>query len=81
METIDLKQQKPKVKDLLQLAKLEALFILSEDDHQYIVEQADEFEQEVKLLGENQKFMSFLSKRSAEQAFTSIDELEKKLEL
>lgn len=81
MKTIDLKQQKLKVKDLLQLAKLEALFILSEDGHHYILEEANEFEKEVALLGESEKFMNFLSKRSEEKAFTSINDLEKNLKL
>ena len=81
MKTINLKHQRLKVQDLLQLAKLESLFILSEDGHHYILEEADEFDKEVAVLGESDKFMNFLSERSEEKATVSIDELEKKLNL
>ncbi len=47
----------------------------------YILEEADEFEKEVAMLDESDKFIKFLEKRSKEEATISIDELEKKLKL
>ncbi|MFQ5709216.1 MAG: hypothetical protein ACE5HO_17300 [bacterium] len=81
MKTIDLTQQKASIKDLLQLANVEPLLILSEDGHHYILEEADEFAREAKMLGKSDKFMEFLEERSKETATTPLDDLEKKLGL
>ncbi|MFQ5652699.1 MAG: hypothetical protein ACE5IY_22425 [bacterium] len=81
MKKIDLTQQELTIKDLLQLASIESLLILSEDGHQYILEEADQFEKEVAMLGKSDKFMQFLEGRSKETATTPIDDLEKKLKL
>ena len=81
MKTVDLTQQKINIKDLLRLANSDSLLILSEDGHHYILEEADEFEKEVAMLGKSDKFMKFLKERSTEKATTSIDDLEKKLKL
>jgi len=81
MKTIDLTRQKINIKDLLRLANSDSLLIVSEDGHQYVLEEADAFDKEVAMLGESEKFINFLEVRSKEQATISIDELEKKLNL
>ena len=81
MRTIDLTQQTMNLIDLLRLASQDSLLILSNDGHQYVLEEADEFEREVAMLGRSDKFMKFLEERSKEEATISIDELEKKLRL
>jgi hypothetical protein len=81
MKTIDLTQQKVHIKDLLRLADSESLLILSDDGHQYILEEADAFEKEVALLGGSDKFMKFLEERAKEKSAISIDGLEKKLKI
>ncbi len=81
MKTIDLTRQKINIKDLLRLANSDSLLILSEDGHQYVLEEADAFDKEVAMLGKSDKFMKFLEERSREQTTIPIDELEKKLKL
>jgi len=79
MRTIDLKEHELNIKDLLKLASLESLAIITEDGQTFILEEADVFEKEVAMLGKSKKFMKFLKERSKEEATLSIDELEKKL--
>jgi len=79
MKTIDLRQQQLGIKDLLQLARLESLLILSEDGNHFILEEADDLEKEVVMLGKSEKFMQFLQNRSKEKASITIDQFEKKL--
>ncbi len=81
MKTIDLRQRKVKINELLRLADSESLLILSDDGHQYILEEADAFEKEVAMLGASDKFMKFLEERSKEKSTVSIDDLEKKLKI
>jgi hypothetical protein len=76
MKTLDLRQESMTLEQLLQFAKTEAVLILSDNGNQYILENADNFEQEVIALGNSKKFMNFLAERSQEQGYISLDDIE-----
>jgi PHD/YefM family antitoxin component YafN of YafNO toxin-antitoxin module len=78
MKTLDLRQESITLEQLLQVANTESVLILSENGNQYILENADAFEEEVTALGNSEKFMSFLAERATEKGSISLDEIEDK---
>jgi hypothetical protein len=78
MKVIDLKSEKHSIDDLISLAKSEAVLIHSLDGHDFILEEADEFDREVASLGTNDKFMSFLEERSKEENDIPLKEVTKR---
>ena len=68
MKTIDLKKGNPSIDEILAMAKSDSVLIEGIDGSRYVLEEADEFEQEVAAFGESQKFMMFL-----EENFVLID--------
>ncbi|MDI6794230.1 MAG: hypothetical protein QME81_15435 [bacterium] len=79
MKTIDLKDRKVSFDNLLTLAISDSLLILAKNGHEYILEEADEFEKEVMMLGQSERFMSFLEGRRKEKGTISLEEIERKM--
>ena len=79
MKTIDLTEGKPSVDELLAWAKSEAVIIQGLDGAHFVLEEADEFEQEVAALGGSENFMRFLKKRSKEKERIPIGEVARRL--
>ncbi|MBI3361338.1 MAG: hypothetical protein HY023_09530 [Chloroflexi bacterium] len=79
MRTLDLRHTTITVKELLSWAASDSVHIVAENGHEFILEEADEFEREVTLLGNSDKFMSFLEIRSQEEGSITLDELEREL--
>ena len=79
MKTVNLKEESPSVSQLLAMARNKSVLLVSKDGATFVLEEADEFDREVAELGGSVKFMKFLSKRSKEQAVTSIEEFAKQL--
>ena len=79
MKTINLKEESPSVAQLLAMARKKSVLLVSKDGATFILEEADEFDREVAELGGSEQFIKFLSKRSKEQAVTSIEEFAKQL--
>ena len=79
MITIDLRKKKHSIDELLTLARSEPLMIYDKDGKNYILEETDEFEKEVKELGSSERFMKFLNERSKEKETISISSIAKKL--
>jgi hypothetical protein len=78
MRTVDLSKEKHSLKELLALAKFEALLIRSPSGEDFLLEQADEFDREVAALGLSDKFMSFLDTRSKEEEDIPLSEARSK---
>ena len=78
MKTVDLRGQKLTARELLRMAQSDSLLILADDDHSYTLEEADEFEKEVAMLGQS-RFVEFFKKRSKEPGSVSLEEVEKRL--
>ncbi|OHB90147.1 MAG: hypothetical protein A3D13_09480 [Planctomycetes bacterium RIFCSPHIGHO2_02_FULL_40_12] len=79
MITIDLRKKKHSIDELLAIARSEPLVIYDKDGKNYILEETDEFEKEVKELGSSERFMKFLNERSKEKETISISSIAKKL--
>ncbi len=56
-------------------------FFRTADGIQYILEEADEFEREVAALGNSEKFMNFLQKRSEQKGGRPLNDMAKELNL
>ena len=80
MKTLDLTQKRITLNELLKLAAVGSVRILTADGRAFILEEADDFEKEVKLLGKSKKFRSFLNQRSKEAATTSLEEYRRSLD-
>ncbi len=79
MITIDLRKKKHSIDELLALAKSEPLMIYDKDGKNYVLEETDEFDNEVKELGSSERFMKFLNERSKEKETIPISSITKKL--
>ena len=80
MRTIDLTLGERTLAELLALAKRERILIHSATGDDFVLEPADEFDREVALLGQSDRFMSFLQERSKESGGTPLAEVRKKRE-
>ena len=79
MITIDLRKKKHSIDELLAMAKSEPLMIYDKDGKNYVLEETDEFDNEVKELGSSERFMKFLNERSKEKETIPISSITKKL--
>ena len=75
MKTIKLDKKTPSIEELLAIARQEAVSLVSPDGTRFVLEEADDFDQEVAQLGSSEKFMKFLERRSRERGVTSIEQI------
>jgi hypothetical protein len=80
MTTLDLAQEHATLEDLLKLASSGSVRILTADGHAFVLEEADDFDKEVQLLGQSEKFGRFLDERAKEPAARSLEDYRKSLE-
>ena len=74
MRTVNLNKESPTVGELLAMARKKSVLLVSPDGTSFVLEEADEFDREVAELGNSERFMRFLQKRSTERSVTSIEE-------
>lgn len=79
MKTLDLTREHVTVEELLKLASAGSVRILAADGHAFVLEQTDDFEKEVELLGKSKKFRRFLNDRSKDAATTSLEDYRRSL--
>jgi hypothetical protein len=79
MRTVNLSKESPSVSELLAMAREKSVLLVSDDGTTYLLEEADEFDREVAVLGNSDRFMRFLKKRSKEKAVISIEEFAEEL--
>jgi hypothetical protein len=79
MKTVNLSKESPSVAELLAMARKKSVLVVSNDGTTYLLEEADNFDREVKALGDSDAFMKFLKKRSEEPSVISIDAFAKTL--
>jgi hypothetical protein len=80
MTTFDLRKQTITLDELFRAAADERVLVVAKDGTTFVIEPADSFEQEVAMLRNSKKFMTFLAERSQEQATISLDELEREID-
>ena len=79
MKTLDLTGKQITLDELLELAAAGSVRILTADGRAFVLEEADDFDQEVELLGKSKKFRRFLNERSKEAATTSLEDYRRSL--
>src|SRR3970040_143973 len=79
MKTVNLNKESPSVGDLLAMARTKSVLLVSKEGMMFVLEEADDFDKEVAELGNSEKFMRFLKKRSKERGVTSIEQLAEEL--
>ena len=80
MITLDLGQQSVTVEELLHFASSDSVLIRTNDGQEFILESADEFDREVAMLGQSEKFIQFLAERSKEKGTVTLEQLKKDLD-
>src|SRR5207249_3530357 len=79
MKTVNLSKESLSVDELLTMAHEKSVLLVSADGTTYLLEEADDFDREVAVLGNSDRFMRFLKKRSKEKSVASIEELAEEL--
>jgi hypothetical protein len=80
MKTLDLTRKQITLEELLKLASVGPVRIVAADGHAFVLEDADDFDKEVQLLGKSRKFRRFLKERSQEAATTSLEDYRRSLD-
>jgi hypothetical protein len=81
MKTLDLTRKRITLGELLEMAAMGSVRILTTDGRAFVLEPADDFDKEAELLGKSKKFRRFLNQRSKEPATTSLEEYRRSLKL
>src|SRR5439155_14418657 len=76
MKTVNLSKESLSVDELLTMAREKSVLLVSADGTTYFLEEADDFDREVAVLGNSDRF---LKKRSKEKSVVSIEELAEEL--
>jgi hypothetical protein len=79
MKVIDCSLIDLSLSELLKLAIEDTLLLKSPDGQEFVVVQVDDFEEEVKSLGQSERFMKFLEERSQEKTRYSLGEVKQRL--
>jgi hypothetical protein len=80
MRAIDLKNQAMDLAALLKLARQEPLLLITPDGVEFLLSEADDYEQEVAILRESKAFQHFLDQRQSKPPVSSLDELEREID-
>jgi hypothetical protein len=80
MKTLDLTRKKTTLEELLKMAAAGSVRIVAADGHEFVLEDADDFDKEVRLLGKSKKFSRFLKRRSKEAATMSLKDYRRSLD-
>jgi hypothetical protein len=75
LKTIDLGKGRHSLSEVLKLAKNQTVLLHSSSGEDFVIEHADEFDQEVAALGRSAKFTAFLEERSKETGDLAIREV------
>jgi len=81
MKTLDVSDELPSVKELLELASDENVILTTSEGREFIVAEIDDFDRELELIRENDELMEFLRLRSSEDKTFTLSEVREKLGL
>ena len=76
MKSVDLRTESVDLPQLLHLAEQGSVLLVSQDGHEFILAEADDFDAEVDALRKSARFQSFLDRRMAEKERVPIEEIE-----
>lgn len=73
MKTLDLSDELPSVKELLELASDENVILRTSEGREFILAEIDDFDRELELIRQNDELMEFLRLRASEdKTFTLL---------
>lgn len=81
MKTLDVSDELPSVKELLELASDENVILTTPEGREFIRAEIDDFDRELELIRENDELMEFLRLRSSEDKTFTLSEVREKLGL
>jgi hypothetical protein len=81
MRTIEILDESPKLNEMLKLASEENILIKTIDGRNFVLVEVDDFEEEIRLIRQNEELMRLLDERSLETKTYSIEEVRRKLKL
>ena len=80
MKTVNLEEEKLDLEAVIQLARQEPVVLLTADGKEFVLAEADDFEQEVETLRSSQTFQRFLAERSQNPRRIPLEEIEAEIE-
>jgi hypothetical protein len=80
MKNVDLRNTQVDLAELLHLAEGESVLVVSRDGHEFILAEADDFDDEVRALRNSPRFQSLLDQRMKGEVRIPIEEIEKEIE-
>jgi PHD/YefM family antitoxin component YafN of YafNO toxin-antitoxin module len=80
MKTVNLKDEKLDLETVLNLARKETVVLLTPDGKEFVIAEADDFDQEVASLRNSQAFQRFLAERSQSIGRIPLEEIEAEIE-
>lgn len=80
MRSVDLRNEKVDLSELLHLAEEGAVLVVASDGHEFVVAEADDFDAEVDALRGSSRFQSFLDKRMKSPVRIPIEDIEKEID-
>ncbi len=81
MKTIDLSVEQIALTELISLALDEPVLLLTPDGHEFLLSEADDFDDEVAQLQASETFQRFLDQRSASKDRVSLEDVLREIEL
>jgi PHD/YefM family antitoxin component YafN of YafNO toxin-antitoxin module len=80
MKTVNLKDEKLDLETVINLARKETVVLLTSDGKEFVIAEADDFEQEVAALRNSRAFQRFLAERSQSIRRIPLEEIEAEIE-
>jgi PHD/YefM family antitoxin component YafN of YafNO toxin-antitoxin module len=80
MKTVNLKDEKLDLETVINLARKEIVVILTSDGKEFVIAEADDFEEEVAALRNSQTFQRFLADRCQSTKRIPLEEIEVEIE-
>jgi len=80
MKTVNLAEEKPDLEQVISLAQQGPVLLLTADGREFLLSEADDFDQEVEALRASQAFQRFLDERSQYSRTIPLEEIEKEIE-
>ncbi len=74
MKTITISPREETLNELLRLASEENLILKTDDGHEYILAEIEDFEREIELTRQNEELMHLLDTRGHEKATISLEQ-------
>jgi hypothetical protein len=81
MKTLDVSDQLPSVRELLELASDESVILRTSEGREFILAEIDDSDRELEVICQNDELMEFLRLRSSEDKTFTLSEVREKLGL